>query len=131
MQRMQRPMPALFNAHQDPLAAHAGPRPRRRPDPQAVAQDYLPYMPDDYQARRRLARRRWADLCPAYAFALTTHAADWPRSGDDAIEHALAAHWEQVRDGSRMNWPQARRVVEDAWMALDHMPVTGQRPLLQ
>jgi len=88
MHRLQRPMPALFNAHQDPLAARVGPRPqpRCRPDPQAVAQDDLHYMLDDDQARRRLVRRRWAGLCPAYA---------------------------------------------DAWVVLDHMPITGLRPLLQ
>lgn len=132
MHRLERPMPSVFNARQDPLPAAAKRRLRQsRNEPQAVAQDYLHYMLDDYQARRRVGRRRWADLCPAYAFALTTHAGNWPRSGDEATEGALAAHWEQVRDTSRMSWDQARRVVEDAWVALDHMPPPALRPLLQ
>jgi hypothetical protein len=112
MHRLERPAPSVFNARQDPLARRPTPRRRRYlppEDPQAVAQDYLQYMLNDYEARRRQAHRSWRDLCPAYAFALTTHAANWPR----------------------LRWQTARTVVEDAWVALDHMPASALRPLLQ
>lgn len=134
MHRLERPAPSVFNTRQDPLANRSTPRRRRRlsrEDPQAVAQDYLQYMLNDYEARRRQAHRSWRDLCPAYAFALTTHAANWPRGGDDETERELAAHWESMRGDSRLRWPTARAVVEDAWVALDHMPASALRPLLQ
>ncbi|GAB3044510.1 hypothetical protein [Stenotrophomonas tumulicola] len=134
MPRLERPMPSLFSALRDPLAqapAQRRSRRHRQEDPQSVAQDYLQYMLNDYEQRRSHGRRRWRDLCPAYAFALTTHAADWPRGGDEETEGELAAHWEQMRGESRLRWPQARNVVEDAWLALDHMPISAVRPLLQ
>lgn len=134
MNRLERAAPSVFNAHQDPLGS-AGGRHRVRQglprDPQAIAQDYLHYLLDDYEARRHHGHHRWADLCPAYAFALTTHAARWPRGGDEATEAELAAHWEQVRGDSRLPWTKARAVVEDAWLALDRMPSAALRPLLQ
>lgn len=131
MPRLERPAPAVFNALLDPLPAQGrSPRRRpRRPEPQAVAQDYLQYMLSDYE-RRRSQARTWRDLCPAYAFALSTHAADWPRGGGQTDDE-LAAHWEQTRGSSRLGWAQARPVVEDAWLALDHMPASALRPLLQ
>lgn len=134
MHRLERPSPSVFNVRQDPLAGTPAQRRARRlqrEDPHAVAQDYLQYMLNDYDSRRRQGHRSWRDLCPAYAFALTTHAANWPRGGDDATEGELAAHWEQMRGESRLRWPQAREVVEDAWTALDHMPASALRPLLQ
>lgn len=134
MPRLERPTSPAFNALLHPLAGAPAPRrARRRPgeDPQAVAQDYLQYMLADYERRRGRGSRRWDDLCPAYAYALTTHAADWPRGGDETTENALAMHWEQVRGPSRLPWAEARPVVEDAWLALDHMPVAAIRPLVQ
>ncbi|MNI64182.1 hypothetical protein D3C73_1196030 [compost metagenome] len=66
-----------------------------------------------------------------YAFALTTHAADWPRGGGADTSGELAEHWDQMRGQSRLNWAQAQPVVEDAWRALDHIPAAAVRPLLQ
>jgi len=88
-------------------------------------------MLNDYERRRANGHRNWRDLCPVYAFALTTHAADWPRGGDADTSEELAAHWEQMRGQSRLGWSQARPVVEDAWRALDHIPAAAVRPLLQ
>jgi hypothetical protein len=132
MARLERPAPTVFNALLDPLSARSPKRgSRRHPDPQAVAQDYLQYMLTDYEARRGHGQRNWRDLCPVYAFALTTHAADWPRGGDVDTCEELAAHWDQMRGQSRLDWAQAWPVVEDAWRALDHIPATAVRPLLQ
>lgn len=134
MNRPERPAPSVFNSRRDPLAASPAQRRARRQqreDPQAVAQDYLQYMLNDYDDRRRQAHRSWRDLCPAYAFALTTHAANWPRGGGEDTEGELAAQWELMRGESRLRWPKAREVVEDAWLALDHMPAPAVRPLLQ
>lgn len=132
MPRLERPAPSVFNAHLDPLAARrSARRARPAPEPQAVAQDYQQYMHRDYERRRAQGHRSWRDLCAAYAFALSTHAADWPRGGEAGTDEELAAHWEQMRGPSRLTWPQARPVVEDAWTALDHMPPSAVRPLLQ
>ncbi|WMJ71109.1 hypothetical protein [Stenotrophomonas sp. 24(2023)] len=132
MPRLERPAPSVFNVHLDPLGARSAQRrARQAAEPQAVAQDYQQYMRSDYERRRSQGHRSWRDLCAAYAFALSTHAADWPRGGDADTDEELAAHWEQMRGQSRLSWQQARPVVEDAWMALDHMPAAAVRPLLQ
>lgn len=131
MTRQERPAPSVFNALRDPLPRGRALRGQlRHPDPQAVAQDYLQYMLSDYQRRRGRGAHTWRDLCPAYAFALSTHAANWPRGGEDT-DGELAAHWEQMRGSSRLAWVKAREVVEDAWLALDHMPGAALRYLLQ
>ena len=132
MPRLERPAPSVFNALLDPLGQRtAQRRTRRHEDPQAVAQDYLQYMLSDYEERRGPGHRNWRDLCPVYAFALTTHAADWPRGDAADTCEELAEHWEQMRGQSRLSWSQARPVVEDAWRALDHIPTAAVRPLLQ
>ncbi|WP_049456679.1 hypothetical protein [Stenotrophomonas maltophilia] len=132
MPRLERPAPSVFNALLDPFGQRtAQRRTRRHEDPQAVAQDYLQYMLSDYEERRGPGHRNWRDLCPVYAFALTTHAADWPRGDAADTCEELAEHWEQMRGQSRLNWSQARPVVEDAWRALDHIPAAAVKPLLQ
>lgn len=126
----RRAAPALFNACLQPPSARHGRRSRTE-EPEAIAQDYLQYMRHDYERRRRQGRRSWKDLYPAYSFALTTHHADWPRGGDDDTEGELAEHWEQMRGQSRLGWTQARAIVEDAWLALDHMPAAAVHSALQ
>ena len=93
----------------------------RKPEDDALAQDYQQYAWADYARRRRLAGGSWRDLYPAYVFARTSHRADWPRGADDT-EAELAAWWELARGSSRWSWDRVRPVVEDAWRALDHMP---------
>ncbi len=103
MPRLERPAPSVFNALLDPLGQRtAQRRTRRQEDPQAVAQDYLQYMISDYEERRGQSNRNWRDLCPVYAFALTTHAADWPRGDAADTCEELAEHWEQMRGQSRL-----------------------------
>lgn len=126
----RRAAPALFNAYLQPERSGRRARRDRAEDAQAIAQDYLQYMRSDYEQRRSHGRRSWRDLYPAYAFALTTHYADWPRGADDT-DGELAEHWEQMRGQSRLGWYQARAVVEDAWLALDHMPAAAVHGLLQ
>jgi hypothetical protein len=36
-----------------------------------------------------------------------------------------------MRGQSRLGWGQARGIVEDAWLALDHMPPAAAHGLLQ
>ncbi|WP_369978011.1 hypothetical protein [Xanthomonas bundabergensis] len=125
MRPSDRPAPLLFNAHLDPLppAAHrrgAGPRPHDAPD-------YRQYSLADYRQRRARHGTAWRDLCPAYAFALRTHAGGWPRGPVADTDGELAAHWEQVRGESQLDWRQARPVIEDAWQALDHLPAPALR----
>lgn len=126
MYRPERPEhrtpPQLFNAHLG--AIRRGQFRRRPPDSAEVAQDFLQYSLADYAKRRRSGVNRWRDVYPAYAFALASHAGDWPRGTDDT-EAELAAHWEQARGESRLEWAQARAVVEDAWLALDRMPAAA------
>jgi hypothetical protein len=127
----RRAAPALFNAYLQPERSARRDRRRRAEEPEAVAQDYLQYMRSDYERRRSQGRRTWKDLYPAYTFALTTHYADWPRGDDDDTDGELAEHWEQMRGQSRLGWPQARAIVEDAWMALDQMPAAAVHGPLQ
>ncbi|MBN6150486.1 hypothetical protein JR065_09045 [Xanthomonas sp. AmX2] len=120
----RRPDPLLFNAHLDPLP----PRRRRRHDAEPRphdALDYRQYSLADYRQRRARHGLPWRDLCPAYAFALTTHAGGWPRGPVADTEGEMAAHWEQMRGESRLEWRQARGVIEDAWQALDHLPASA------
>jgi len=126
----RRAAPALFHAYLEPARSARRVRRDRTEEAHAVAQDYLQYMRNDYERRRGHGHRSWRDLYPAYAFALTTHYADWPRGSDDT-DGELAEHWEQMRGQSRLGWAQARGIVEDAWLALDHMPATAVHGLLQ
>ncbi len=116
-----RPAPTLFSV--DPKVMRRGRLQRSGHAADEEAQDFVQYSLDDY-ARRRRGALRWRDLQPAYAFALASHAADWPRGNADT-EAELAEHWEQARGGSRLRWEQVRGVIEDAWMALDRMPVAA------
>ncbi|WLA08656.1 hypothetical protein [Xanthomonas translucens] len=127
MRPSARPEPPLLNAHLDPLPAApphgadaAGPRPHD-------AADYRHYSLADYRQRRDRDGTPWRDLCPAYAFALRTHAGGWPRAPMADTDGDLAAHWEQVRGESQLDWRQARPVIKDAWQALDHLPAPALR----
>jgi len=121
-----RPDPLLFNVHLDPLPV--APQPDRTDGPRPHdAPDYRQYSLADYRQRRARHGTPWRDLCPAYAFALRTHAGGWPRAPMADTDGELAAHWEQVRGESHLDWRQARQVIEDAWQALDHLPAPALR----
>ncbi len=112
---------SLVHCHLDPLPRRWRRRCALPAEPAATAQDFVHYALRDYAQRRCQGGPSWRDLRPAYAFALATHAADWPRGAADT-EGDLAQQWEQMRAESRLDWTRARAVVEDAWHALDHMP---------
>ncbi|WP_343237476.1 hypothetical protein [Xanthomonas sp. NCPPB 1067] len=118
----RRPDRRLFRAHADPTSSPPLPRRRAAHETAGIAQDFRCYSRADYQRRRRRGGPTWRDLCPAYAFARITHAADWPRGADAYCEKALAAQWESMRGASRLDWAHVRNIVEDAWLALDHIP---------
>ncbi|WP_420008402.1 hypothetical protein [Xanthomonas sacchari] len=122
MRPSDRPDPLLFNAHLDPLPSVPPPRRRGAAPRPHDAPDYRRYSLADYRQRRARHRTPWRDLCPAYAFALQTHARGWPRGPEAETDGELAAHWDLMRGDSRLDWDQARQVVEDAWQALDHLP---------
>lgn len=112
----------LLSALVEPAPPTRAHRKSRVPDTAGVPQDFHCYSLADYQRRRRRGGPTWRDLSPAYAFARITHAADWPRGADANCEQALAAQWDSMRGASRLDWPQVRDIVEDAWLALDHIP---------
>ncbi|WP_324250838.1 hypothetical protein ACDH70_11975 [Xanthomonas axonopodis pv. poinsettiicola] len=118
----RRPDRRLFSAHLDPASPKRAQHNVLVSDPVGVAQDFHYYSLADYQRRRRRGGPTWRDLSPVYAFARVTHAADWPRGADAQCEQALAAQWESMRGSSRLDWQHARDIVEDAWLALDHIP---------
>ncbi|WP_343231272.1 hypothetical protein ACE15N_00535 [Xanthomonas campestris pv. passiflorae] len=112
----------MFSAHVEPAPPRRAHRTSPVPDTAGMAQDFHCYSLADYQCRRRRGGPTWRDLSPAYAFARFTHAADWPRGADIDCEQALAAQWDSMRGASRLDWPHVRDIVEDAWLALDHIP---------
>ncbi len=119
----RRPDPSLVLCHLDPLPARR--RRRRLSTAESGApQDFEHYALRDYARRRARGEAGWRDLRPAYAFALMTHAANWPRGGDDDTELQLAEQWERMRGQSRLAWARVRPVIEDAWQALDHLPAS-------
>ncbi|NIJ88555.1 hypothetical protein FHR49_001342 [Xanthomonas campestris] len=118
----RRPDRRLFSTSADPTLPKRTHRASAVVDADGVAQDFRCYSRADYHRRRRRGGPTWDDLAPAYAFARVTHAADWPRGADAQCEQALAAHWDSMRGGSRLDWPHVRAIVEDAWLALDHIP---------
>lgn len=72
-----------------------------------------------YRARYRDAPyfstgRDWRDYAPAYRYGHEARVAHCGRSFTE-VERDLAAQWEQVKDGSRLAWAEARGAVRDAW----------------
>ena len=124
----RRPPPAAASVPPVPPPRRALRPVRRGLDAGALAQDYRHYAWADYERRRRSQAVSWRDVYPAYVFARTSHSADWPRGGDEQTDAGLAVLWEQARGASRWSWARARPVVEDAWLALDHMPSAAVHP---
>jgi len=59
----------------------------------------------------------WEDAYPAYAVALSAHAALCDEL-DAARETLLAEHWPRIRGGSRLDWRQASVLIADGCSAL-------------
>lgn len=70
--------------------------------------------------RRLHPELAWEDACPAYAIAMTAHAALCV-SLDEARENLLERHWDSVRGQSRLGWAQARPLIAAGCSALDRL----------
>ena len=68
----------------------------------------------------------WQDACPAYAVALSLHAALCD-SLDEGRERLLATHWERIRGSSRLAWRQAATLVADGCSALARLDPLAMR----
>ena len=69
----------------------------------------------------------WEDACPAYAVALSAHAALCIEL-DANLEPQLQRHWLQIRGRSRLPWAQAVRLIADGCSALNRLdPLAMQR----
>lgn len=69
----------------------------------------------------------WENACPAYAVALSAHAALCVEL-DVALEQQLQTHWLQIRGPSRLPWAQAVRLIADGCSALNRLdPLAMQR----
>ena len=101
-----------------------------RPHPlPAVQGDRLVDVPPAYESfcrshfasvRRTRPDLEWDDARPAYALALAAHAVLCEALDDDR-EQLLAAHWQQLRGSSRLDWSRARPLLADGCRALDRL----------
>jgi hypothetical protein len=76
--------------------------------------------------RRLHPEMSWQDACPAYAVALSLHAALCDAL-DQARELLLAQHWERIRGGSRLEWRRAAPLVADGCSALARLDPLAMR----
>jgi len=65
----------------------------------------------------------FSDFAPAFSFGIAarTH---YPGRTFDEIEPELRAGWSKARGESRLDWPEARRAVYDAWSREDSVAGT-------
>lgn len=77
---------------------------------------------DFESVRCRTPMARWSDYCPAYAFALLTHAA-YAQFAIAAIDSELHSQWNELRGTSDLDWPSAMLIMRGAWRYLDSMRV--------
>ena len=68
----------------------------------------------------------WQDACPAYAVALSLHAALCDAL-DETRERLLASHWDRIRGGSRLEWRRAATLVADGCSALSRLDPLAMR----
>ena len=88
---------------------------------------YEQFCRSHYASVRRLhPELDWQDACPAYAVALSLHAA-LCNELDEGRERLLAAHWERIRGGSRLAWRQAATLVADGCSALARLDPLAMR----
>lgn len=95
----------------------------------AFVSKFLPYremtrIPPGYQdfVQRHFRQLRddaiaWRDAAPAYALACLSHAA-YGTVLDPSVEWELELQWADLKGLSRLSWPNARRLIMDAWIFL-------------
>ena len=76
--------------------------------------------------RRLHPEMSWEDACPAYAVALSAHAALYDAL-DGEREARLAEHWTRIRGSSRLDWRQASSLVADGCSALARLDPLAMR----
>lgn len=96
---------------------------RRTPQfvPMAVPDAYDRFCRAHFSSVRRLhPTLEWDDASPAYAIALSAHAAlcvDF----DEAQELLLERHWDRIRGASKLSWAQARPLIAAGCSTLDRI----------
>jgi hypothetical protein len=96
---------------------------RRTPQfvPMAVPDAYDRFCRAHFSSVRRLhPTLEWDDASPAYAVALSAHAAlcvDF----DEQQERLLERHWDRIRGGCKLSWAQARPLIAAGCSALDRL----------
>ena len=97
--------------------------------PEPLAGERLVDVPPAYESfcrshfasvRRVRPDLAWDDARPAYALALAAHAV-LCEALDDEREDLLAAHWDRLRGGSRLDWSRARPLLADGCRALNRL----------
>jgi hypothetical protein len=112
------------------FAGHA-PTPSVRPFEQQalleVPAAYEQFCRSHFTSVRRLhPELSWDDAYPAYAVALSAHAALCDAL-DATRESLLAANWERIRGASRLDWRQAASLVADGCSALARLDPLAMR----
>ena len=105
---------ALFRGHEATA-------PTRQLEQQALLEvppAYEQFCRSHFTSVRRLHPEiSWEDAYPAYAVALSAHAALCDAL-DSTRETQLAEHWPRIRGGSRLDWRQASGLIADGCSAL-------------
>jgi hypothetical protein len=76
--------------------------------------------------RRTHPSLAWEDACPAYAIALSAHAA-LCTALDDSFEARLEQNWPRIRGESTLTWAQARPLIADGCSALNRLDPLAMR----
>ncbi|CAN5260514.1 hypothetical protein BH11PSE14_BH11PSE14_01160 [soil metagenome] len=96
---------------------------RRAPElaPMDVPPAYERFCRAHFASVRRLhPSLEWDDACPAYAVALSAHAAMCV-AFDQEQELLLERHWDRIRGESRLSWLQARPLIAAGCSTLDRL----------
>jgi hypothetical protein len=110
----------LLGRHEELELRHLG---RRAPQsvPMSVPPAFDRFCRTHFSSVRRLhPTLAWEDACPAYAIALSAHAALCV-SFDEAQERLLERHWDRIRGDSTLPWAQARPLIAAGCSALDRL----------